>query len=206
MVKVTIAAKRRWKNDITLNWLLTKADGSAYDLDGHELRLWMVNRMSTVEIDDFSVSGNLITWVFGATLQKPGDWYAVLEDDTGGERRTIDVVNAITLVEHTYQEEDGKGSEVGTDTVSLQSEIAEALRGYSAYEIAVRQGYEGTEEEWVKSLSQASEDAAAQALSAASEANSAAQAATAARDRATKLLDAIEAAEFKDGDLIIETE
>lgn len=42
----------------------------------------------------------------------------------------------------------------------------QGIQGWSAYEVAVRNGYEGTEAEWVKSLSQDSKDAAAAALAA----------------------------------------
>lgn len=36
--------------------------------------------------------------------------------------------------------------------VKVQANVLEGLRGKSAYEIAVKHGYEGTEEEWIKSL------------------------------------------------------
>ena len=36
--------------------------------------------------------------------------------------------------------------------VKVQANVLEGLRGLSAYEIAVKHGYEGTEEEWIKSL------------------------------------------------------
>jgi hypothetical protein len=36
--------------------------------------------------------------------------------------------------------------------VKVQANVQEGLRGLSAYEIAVKHGYQGTEEEWVKSL------------------------------------------------------
>ena len=43
---------------------------------------------------------------------------------------------------------------------------ARGIRGYSAYEVAVHNGFNGTEKEWVDSLSQDSKDAAAEALKA----------------------------------------
>lgn len=36
--------------------------------------------------------------------------------------------------------------------VKVQANVQEGLRGLSAYEIAVKHGYQGTEEEWIKSL------------------------------------------------------
>lgn len=47
-------------------------------------------------------------------------------------------------------------------------------RGLSAYDIAVKLGFEGSEQDWIDSLSKASEDAAAAALDAANKANEAA--------------------------------
>lgn len=35
---------------------------------------------------------------------------------------------------------------------SVNASIGQVLRGYSAYEIAVQNGFEGTEEEWLDSL------------------------------------------------------
>lgn len=35
---------------------------------------------------------------------------------------------------------------------NISANIGQVLRGYSAYEIAVQNGFEGTEEEWLASL------------------------------------------------------
>ena len=42
----------------------------------------------------------------------------------------------------------------------------QGIQGWSAYEVAVRRGFVGTEEEWVQSLKQPALDAAAEALDA----------------------------------------
>jgi chemotaxis protein histidine kinase CheA len=58
-------------------------------------------------------------------------------------------------------------------------------RGLSAYDIAVKLGFEGSEQDWIDSLSKASEDAAIAALDAANKANEAA-------DRANQAVEEIE--------------
>lgn len=58
-------------------------------------------------------------------------------------------------------------------------------RGLSAYDIAVKLGFEGSEQDWIDSLSKASEDAAVAALEAANKANEAA-------DKANQAVEEIE--------------
>lgn len=58
-------------------------------------------------------------------------------------------------------------------------------RGLSAYDIAVKLGFEGSEQDWIDSLSKASEDAAVTALEAANKANEAA-------DKANQAIEEIE--------------
>lgn len=60
-------------------------------------------------------------------------------------------------------------------------------RGLSAYDIAVKLGFEGSEQDWIDSLSKASEDAAVTALEAANKANEAADKA----DQAVKEIEGI---------------
>ena len=69
-------------------------------------------------------------------------------------------------------------------------------RGLSAYDIAVKLGFEGSEQDWIDSLSKASEDAAVAALDAANKANEAADKANqAVTDIEGIVEDAVEATE-----------
>lgn len=65
-------------------------------------------------------------------------------------------------------------------------------RGLSAYDIAVKLGFEGSEQDWIDSLSKASEDAAVAALDAANKANEAADKANQAVDDAIAATDKAE--------------
>ena len=62
-------------------------------------------------------------------------------------------------------------------------------RGLSAYDIAVKLGFEGSEQDWIDSLSKASEDAAVAALDAANKANEAADKANQAVEEIDGIID-----------------
>ena len=62
-------------------------------------------------------------------------------------------------------------------------------RGLSAYDIAVKLGFEGSEQDWIDSLSKASEDAAVAALDAATKANEAADKANQAVEEIEGIID-----------------
>ena len=70
-------------------------------------------------------------------------------------------------------------------------------RGLSAYDIAVKLGFEGSEQDWIDSLSKASEDAAIAALDAANKANEAADKANQAVEEIEGIVDDVIAATDK---------
>lgn len=70
-------------------------------------------------------------------------------------------------------------------------------RGLSAYDIAVKLGFEGSEQDWIDSLSKASEDAAITALDAANKANEAADKANQAVEEIEGVVDDVIAATDK---------
>lgn len=70
-------------------------------------------------------------------------------------------------------------------------------RGLSAYDIAVKLGFEGSEQDWIDSLSKASEDAAVAALDAANKANEAADKANQAVEEIEGIVDDVIAATDK---------
>ena len=72
-------------------------------------------------------------------------------------------------------------------------------RGLSAYEVAVKNGYQGSEQDWINSLSAASEEAAVVALEAADKANEAADKANEASEQVSEIVeDAVIATEKAD--------
>lgn len=129
-----------------------------YDLTGRNLRLWLVGRVDKIEVTDFTVNANVISWTFfGKDQQHTGVYNALLCENLGEERMvTVDIQYAATLVAHSWQEAGSTGGCgcVNMETIQLESTVAmePGPRGYSAYEIAVQNGFEGTEQEWLASL------------------------------------------------------
>ena len=132
-----------------------------YDLTGKNLRLWLVGRTGEkIEFTDFAVSGNIIRWTFYGKDQKhTGVYHSLLCENYGLERMvTVDVEYAVTLKPHSWSNPNNGGGCgcgcVDMETIEIESTVAmePGPRGYSAYEIAVQNGFEGTEQEWLDSL------------------------------------------------------
>lgn len=141
----------RIHNDITVKWKVT-TNGEPLSLEGRALRLLIYNAYSKKYIDNFSVDGNVVSFVFAGLDQKSSGVYtAVLQDTTSG-MRTVDKVQAFELVRHTIEQNGTDDSNITTEVVELASDFDAGIVGRSAYEIAVKNGYTGTEEEWLASL------------------------------------------------------
>jgi hypothetical protein len=137
------------------------------------------------------ISGNRLKLVFlAADIRKTGVYDIVLEYKKPdlvlpGGIRNFRVTNCAAF------EVVGKSCEVEVPEDPLVIEgIVAPLKGYSAYEVAVKKGFVGTEEEWLESLKlnfddltedeiallqQPARESATQAIQAASSANNAAQ-------------------------------
>lgn len=161
-------------NDISLSWTVSDHDGLAYNIEGLDIRLWLVNANSRVEIKDFSVSGNVISWMFYGKDQKwLGDYDAVLSQnykDTG--MVTIDSCYGFTLVSRSCYADVFGGNQIDLHSKLVAKPIAPIIplvgendnwyvngkdtghpsKGLSAYEIALEHGFDGTEAEWLRSL------------------------------------------------------
>lgn len=149
-------------NDANFEWSVKKVVGDEkvpYDLTGRNLQLFLVGRVDRIEVTDFVVNENVISWTFyGKDQQHTGIYNALLVENMGEERMvTVDIQYAVTLVPHSWiiTGEDGDGCGCVTmDTIYLESAFTmePGPRGYSAYEVAVQQGYVGTVDEWLESL------------------------------------------------------
>lgn len=123
--------KRRIHNDINIAWQIN-ADGTAYDLTGRSLQLWLWHKLTgRVALTDFSVSGSVITFIFHATTQKyVGAYMLILTEQKGGEVHTVDRCSAFELVEHSCSVAAGSDdSNILTSSVTLTSEMQLAVKG-----------------------------------------------------------------------------
>lgn len=155
--------KIRIGNDIIIRATVTRL-GEAEDFTDKTLALTLRSAYETVSLP-FSVSGNVLTaaWL-GSQQKKTGTYTLTLTLDYGdGNRNTVDECGVFALVSRSCEE---CASQTGTQTVGSSLDIARSSgetedidldvsapsNGLSAYEIAVKHGYEGTEAEWLASL------------------------------------------------------
>lgn len=150
--------KIRIGNDIKVLWTILDGSGEPYDLEGRDLIVSVSDKLHKGRvINDWTVSGNVISFtVWGKDQTTLGGYTAMLEENKGAEgMMTVDIVDMFYLVPHSYMEGPGQESRLEIETVSITSSYNSGIPGppgKSAYQIAVDNGFEGTEEEWLASL------------------------------------------------------
>lgn len=118
--------KIRLGNDIKFNWSLLNSEGELYNIEGADLRITYTTFRGVTEVTDFSVSGNVVSWVFRGKDQKVlGDYIITLQKNAGEDGMiTIDKCSAFRLVARSC---DAGGetacSHLKVETVELQSEV-----------------------------------------------------------------------------------
>ena len=115
----------RIHNDIHFVWSITQADGSAYILEGKDLRLWMRTAGLEFEITDFELDENRIIWdYFGKDQKKTGVFNAVLCENHGAEGMiTLDAENIVQIVERSSDEGGAELPGLSATSVSIGTSI-----------------------------------------------------------------------------------
>jgi len=142
--------KIRIGNDLTLRVTVTRL-GSEESLEDKQLRLLVRSALETRQLS-FTREGSVLTafWA-GSEQAKTGTYTVTLIEDYGeSSRNTVDTCGAFALVARSGSE-DGDAL-TGAQTIDLDIDVSVPANGLSAYELALRGGYEGTEEEWLDSL------------------------------------------------------
>lgn len=71
--------KIRLGNDIQFNWSLLNSEGEPYNIEGADLRITYTTFRGVTEVTNFSVSGNVVSWIFRGKDQKIlGDYIVTL--------------------------------------------------------------------------------------------------------------------------------
>ena len=152
--------KIRFGNDIPIAWTINRND-QPEDFTGKTLRLTMIGTSGTTEVTDYTIDGNVLRWMFwGKDQHKPSTYHLCLVENGGEEGMfTIDTCDVLRLVGRSCAADDCDGpftmqvtSNIDDKGVTCSSVITVPANGLSAYEIAARHGFEGTEEEWLASL------------------------------------------------------
>ena len=147
----------RINNDLSISWEILTVSGEVYDLTGKDISVVLTDWYGTQCPIEWTAEGNKILGTFYGKDQKRTGTYALKLTENAGKEgmRTIDHIEAFHLVQHSAQEGGEDCSHLSTETITLQSRLDVPRDGLSAYEIAVKHGYVGTEEEWLESLKEA---------------------------------------------------
>lgn len=142
-------------NDLPIEWEVSRC-GAPEDLSQKSIALYLINRYRKISISDYTIEGNTIRFIYPGKEQTHTGEHGLLlvENDGGQDMFTADVCRAFCLVSHSCQ-----SPEYG-NIVHLASDIAVPANGLSAYDIAVRYGFQGTEQDFIAWLRQPAEDAA----------------------------------------------
>ena len=134
-------------NDLPIAWTVLRC-GSPEDFSGKSLKLFLTNRYGRIPVNKFLVTGNVIEFTFPGREQRDLGEYGLLliENDNAEGMYSVDISRAFSLV----QSSDPLCR--CSSEVHLASDIALPANGLSAYELAVRNGFEGSVEEWLESL------------------------------------------------------
>ena len=123
--------KKRIGNDITFTWHIYRKDGESQvpeSFAGKEVEVKLISPLQRpVTIEDVSIATGVVTFTFRGKHQVTlGNYVAVLLENKGEDGMvTIDVVSAVSLVAHSYMEEDGDdGDVIEATSVELTSTIS----------------------------------------------------------------------------------
>lgn len=111
-------------NDIGIAWAIKSGD-APFSLEGKDIAFYLSTPYGKVEIKDYTISGNVITWTFyGKDQSYLGNYSLVLvinEDVTG--MVTTDYCDFVRLVSRSC-EASGEDDGVQTEVIELTSEVS----------------------------------------------------------------------------------
>lgn len=153
--------KIRIGNDIVIKWRIT-IGGKEVNLEGLDLSLYISTTYQPRRAIAFTVAGNEITATYkGAEQKVTGVYRLTLYRNEGENAQSIlDACDAFELVSCSCLTVDAAFG--GAEVELPIADLGVGIPGLSAYEIAVAEGFVGTQAEWIASLSAASEAAAAE--------------------------------------------
>ena len=148
--------KIRIGNDITVSWKIERFGKEVGSFDLTDINLyWILPSGNRCPVERYSQDGCTLRFTLSAREQAISGLgvYGILLVGNAGRDGvwTVDCCEAFRLVSHSCYA--GGQSSVGLDHVRLTSDIQVPANGLSAYEIAVKHGYEGTEEDWIEGVS-----------------------------------------------------
>ena len=94
----------RLGNNIAISWALYDLNGRVHSLDGKDIQLYMSCGGLKQAVTDYTIQGNVVSWVFLGTEQKKVGLYKLIlvETDALSGAQCIDVAEAFRLVSETH--------------------------------------------------------------------------------------------------------
>ena len=138
-------------NDISVRWRITDCEGNPVGLTGRNLRLFVIDRGGSTEIKDFSsVNSTVMFTHYGKDQEYTGVVSLRLVENMGEKgMKTIGECRAYNITGDSCCATGGFCDGI---SVELTSEVETGAPGYSAYEVACMNGFEGSEQEWLETL------------------------------------------------------
>lgn len=144
-------------NDIFVVWKVFSRNGVRFSLENQNIRIWLSSGPFKMEITDFttSIRGEVAFKIDADSITRYGIYkleMIIYDQDAETADATFDVTNLFQIVSTNYEDTNNPvlDGSVEIEACSiLNNTITSTLEGASAYEIAVKHGYTGTEEEWL---------------------------------------------------------
>lgn len=147
-------------NDLTIEWTILR-NGQVEDLKGKDLTLLLKSPWGKVFKPDFTIDGYRLRFAFlGKDQQEAGEYSLILVENAGKPGMyTVDACKAFRLVPHSFEAGGSPCIGLRVETIHLAGNMTVPANGLSAYEIAVKHGFEGTEDEWIEGIGSGGGDA-----------------------------------------------
>ena len=124
--------KIRLHNDIHVSWGIT-TNGKQESLEAKTLQVQLVVYNKVIDIPDFFIKGNVISFEFSGSQQKYcGVYTLVCRDTTNGNLSTIDKTEAFELVPHSEEEHGTDNPNVALEVVTLNTDRDSSTIGRAA--------------------------------------------------------------------------
>ena len=145
--------KIRIGKNLQVKWTIL-TNGKSEDLSGRDLTLFLFDPLKYSRQVPFEVSANVISFTVRGTEQRRSGVYSLsLWENYGGiGQSVVDCCEAFQLVPVTCQESPDVSPLSPVELTMPTANIEVAVPGLSAYEVAVKNGFVGTEQEWLASL------------------------------------------------------
>lgn len=145
----------RLGNDIVVRWSILR-NGNADDLStlGKSIAIILSCIGEEKRITDYILEGNVAIFkLLGKDLQNPGVYrLTYIENEGLPDMYSVDC-NRAFRISGAGQATGGEDTvNITTETIELSSEVTAPADGLSAYDIAVKHGFIGSEEDWIASL------------------------------------------------------